>query len=286
VISYFSSRDHLNRARSLIYGSPDLNQETPPFEARLSVNDYIPYFRRKAEQAGMKPSKASFIFLTAAVLSGILLLLGFFLNIKVAFFSPLPLLISIFWIERQIANRIENFECDYPAFLLALASGIRTGLDPIVALCKEEELFHSSSLLKKELIRCRENLEKGMPEENALGNFAESIPHPDIELFRIGFILARKQGSPLSHCLQRLVKVTRQRQSFRRKIASAVAMQKLSSFGIVVCAFAIGMIQFLSNPSAFNQAFTHPFGIKAISFGAFLMSTGIVWMLSLTKRRL
>ncbi|NMC62577.1 MAG: hypothetical protein GYA55_05345 [SAR324 cluster bacterium] len=286
MISYFSSRDRLNRARSLIYGSPDLNLEKASSETRPSIDEYIPYLQRKAEQAGLNPSNALLIVVNAAILSGIFVILGLFVNIKMTLLSPLPFLIYFFWIERLIAKRTESFECDYPAFLLSLASGIRTGLDPIVALCREERVFHTNSLLKKELIHCRENLEKGMPEDKALGHFAESIAHPDIELFRIGFILARKQGSSLSHCLQRLVKVTRQRQSFRRKIASAVAMQKLSSFGIVVCAFAIGMIQFLGNPSAFSQAIAHPFGIKAIAFGAFLMSTGIVWMLSLTKRKL
>ncbi len=182
-------------------------------------------------------------------------------------------------------RRAEAFESDYPAFLLALASAIRTGLDPVVALCRTEKLFDHDSLLGAELKKSREEIEQGIPEDTVLGTFASNIHHPDIDLFRVAFILSRQQGSSLSPCLHRLVKVTRQRQSFRRKTAAAVAMQRLSAFGIAVCAFATGSIQFLSNPSAFQDALTHPFGSRFILLGAVLMVSGIGWMLFLTRRR-
>jgi Flp pilus assembly protein TadB len=87
----------------------------------------------------------------------------------------------------------------------------------------------------------------------------------------------------LGACLQRLNKVTRHRQSFRRKAKAAIAMQKLSSFGIVGCSLLIGVIQISMNPDNFFKAWSHPLGGMLILFGLVLSSVGITWMLYLGR---
>lgn len=115
--------------------------------------------------------------------------------------------------------------------------------------------------------------------------FARSIGHPDIGLLRTALVLSRRQGSSLSACLHRLAKVTRQRQSFRRKVRGAVAMQRLSAFGIAGCTVIVGVIQFTSNPHALRQAWNFPAGRLALSGGLGLVAVGLLWMLHMSRRR-
>ncbi|RIL12646.1 MAG: hypothetical protein DCC75_00045 [Proteobacteria bacterium] len=189
-------------------------------------------------------------------------------------------------IRSRAYKRAEGFERDYTAFLLSLASAVRTGLDPLVAMNESVKLFDQKSEISGELKQFSAHIDSGASEEEAVQAFGASIEHPDIPLFRTALLLSRKEGSSLAVCLQRLARVTRQRQSFRRKVKGAVAMQKLSSLGIAGCAAAIAVIQFLMNPQAMTQALEHPLGVKLMAGGLCMVGLGVVWMLRLTRAKI
>ena len=177
------------------------------------------------------------------------------------------------------------FERDYPAMLLALASSIRTGLDPLAALFDLSEIFAANSEISAEIRRVKDAIDSGAGEEEAVRRFGASIDQPDIPLFTSAFILARREGSSLAECLQRLARVTRQRQSFRRKVRSAVAMQKLSCIGIGLSAVAVGFVQVASNPKALGAALSDPIGARLLGAGAVLILGGILWMFKVSAPR-
>ncbi|RME59918.1 MAG: hypothetical protein D6780_04330 [Candidatus Dadabacteria bacterium] len=195
-------------------------------------------------------------------------------------------LVLTFKKRRKERQKALNFERDFPSFLMSLSSSIKTGLDPLTALLNSTELFSEETELGKSLVLFKEQIEMGTSEEEAIRSFASDINHPDINLFRTAFLLARKEGASLSTALRRLAKVTRTRQSFRRKIRAAVAMQKLSSYGIVGSALVIAGIQAASNPQAVKAAISHPIGIKALGAGVSLMAVGLIWMLRLTRSKI
>lgn len=187
--------------------------------------------------------------------------------------------------RRRAAARARRFETDYPAFLLGLASSIRTGRDPLAAFMDLERLFEKRSEIRQALERTRERLSNGCREEEAIAEFAKDIDYSDIRLFRTAYILARKSGASLSGALQRLVRVTRQRQSFRRKVRSAIAMQRLSAIGIGFCAVSIGTIQFVTTRHAVQEALRHPVGCRAYMLALVLMVSGLFWMGRLGRLR-
>lgn len=184
---------------------------------------------------------------------------------------------------RTQTKRIIEFERDYPALLLALSSGVRTGLDPFSALCKCRDLFQAETEMYLQLSKLQSAIEQGKSEDSAVNEFAEDIAHPDLQLFRAAFMLARREGASLSESLQRLVRVTRQRQSFRRKVKAAVAMQRFSAFGITLCTVVIAAIQTLSSPEALESAWNHPVGMRALCAAVLLILTGMTWMFSITR---
>ena len=125
-----------------------------------------------------------------------------------------------------------------------------------------------------------------MSEDEVIRHFAESGRHPDIALFRTAFVLARKEGSAIGACLERLASVTRQRQSFCRKIRGAVAMQRLSAIGIVACFVAIACFQGITNRERLGLAIHSPLGAKMLLLSVGLILFGVGWMFQISKQRL
>ena len=206
---------------------------------------------------------------------------------------PLPLLLCLCGVgieygvlKKKSHARAERFERDYTALLLSLASSSKSGIDPGSSLAQAERLFAKTSVIREELRKYNDAIARGTSEEVALSHFGATVAHPDIPLFREAFLLARREGSSLSESLHRLARVTRARQSFRRKSASAVAMQKLSAFGIVACCLAIGLFQLISNPQGFLDTWHHPMGQRLLGFGLGLITFGLCWMLRLCRVRL
>ena len=126
-------------------------------------------------------------------------------------------------------------------------------------------------------------IEKGVSEEKAIGEFASDIQHPDLILFKQAFYLARTQGSSISGCLERIAKVVRSRQSFRRRIKAALAMQKLSAIGILFAVITILIIQVFTNSDALFMAWDNPVGKHALVFATLMVVGGMVWIVKLSS---
>jgi Flp pilus assembly protein TadB len=182
-------------------------------------------------------------------------------------------------------KKVLEFERDYPTFLLSLAATIRAGVDPIAAFLINREMFAPESLLRVEIDKFSELIDKGNSETEAIQQFGYSVPHPDLPLFRTALQLSVVDGSPLGPALERLARVTRRRQSFRKKARGAVAMQRMSAFGILVCALSVALFQLMVNSDQILNSLSHPAGLKAYSLGATLLFGGVVWLGYITRSR-
>lgn len=282
-----SSEQSMLRARAISGDSAELIQVDSEIDESIEASSLTRYLQDAFRKAGYDDlyihSFYKRVFFYAVFVSALALIVGH----PVKYF--LMLIVPLVYFARykgKIAARVQNFEKDYTALLVSLASAIRSGIDPMAALMKSDVLFQPKAEVTKAIRKFRIQLEKGMSEEDAIQDFASDINHPDIDLFRSSFILARKEGSSIGECLHRLAKVTRQRQSFRRKVKAAVAMQKLSAFGISGCAVILTLMQYTANPKAMQMAMDHPVGSKIIITGIGLIFLGMIWMLNMTKNKL
>lgn len=287
-----SNSEVLDRARLLIGAELQSSaiKDAEYYNLEQSYNEHLGKFesdfKKLCAYAGLSTSKTK--KLTKNILLAVvtvLLLSLMFRSLYLSFMLPALIYLIIFYLKRNAMLRVKNFDNDYPALLISLASSIRSGLDPLVALINSEAIFSEESEIRKAISLFRQDVDRGLTEDKAVRNFAKSINHPDLELFRTAFLLARREGSSLGDCLHRLSKVTRQRQSFRRKTRAAIAMQKLSAFGIAGCTVVIGLIQYTSNPKALVEALNHPAGFKILLFGLGLILIGLFWMLRMTRSK-
>ena len=83
-------------------------------------------------------------------------------------------------LNRIVFKRAEAFESDYPALLLSLASGIRTGLDPLIAMRECAALFRERSLLRREIELFTERISGGASEHGVRGSGRGGTPNPPL----------------------------------------------------------------------------------------------------------
>lgn len=191
-------------------------------------------------------------------------------------------------VERLFGSpkRLSSFERDYPALLIVLSSMIKAGGDPFACLLECRNLFVETSEMYLQLQKISEAIHRGETEANAIEKFGDDLDFSEVALLREVLLLGRQQGASLGQALIRLARVTRQRQSFHRKARAALALQRLSSIGMLLCALCILVMQFVANPEAFWRAVNHPVGCIFICSGAGAVLTGVIWMLSLSRRRI
>ena len=282
----FTSQSEINRAKTLLYGTDQPFEELQR-ESATTSSLVVDAVTSRAEDVKRDVRFISQLSMTVKLRLVAELIVGIGLMVFVHPGAGILTLLMWFSEWQKVQNvklkRALSFEQDYPAFLLALASGVRTGLDPLVAMLRSVELFPVKSEIRRELELCRERIERGDQEDQVIFRFGENVNHPDVRLFRTAFVLARREGSSLSEALQRLTKVTRQRQSFRRKIRSAVALQKMSAIGIGMCAVLIGGIHATANPELIKTTLNHPDGPKLLTIGAVLIVGGLIWMMRMSK---
>lgn len=187
-------------------------------------------------------------------------------------------------IQRGHAKRYSEVDRDLPSLLSFLASSVRAGLDPLVALVDAQNYLPDGTVLRGEVRKFGEALKSGESEEGCIKGFCSSISHPDVPLLRACLLISRRHGTSIAEPLHRVTRVVRQRQSFRRKVRGALVMHRMSAVGIALCATLISLMQFLTNYTAMMAALHHPIGSKVIMGGMALISVGVLWMMSLGKR--
>lgn len=178
---------------------------------------------------------------------------------------------------------IDSIERDLPALLNSVASSVRAGVDPLRALHDAVAFLPPSSPLTCELARFEKALSIGIDEVEAIEGLFSQQFHPDLDLFKRCLLLSRRHGTSLSEPLHRITRVVRHRQSFRRKTRAALAMHRMSAFGIAMCAVLVAVMQLAVNRSGVRIAIEKPAGMALLCTGGALVAVGVVWMLQMGR---
>ena len=236
---------------------------------------------RVLDQAGLAPARARRVG-AAVGLIGAALCLAFHVWAGAVFVasSGVVLVLIVRW---RIRRRRDELERDLPALLTTIASSVRAGIDPMTALIDAERFFGAQSVLGEGIQHFKRELQSGGDESDLLRGFLEALSSPDLELFKRCVSLSRRHGASLADPLHRVVKVVRQRQSFRRKTRAALAMHRMSAIGIALCATFIAGLQAAMNLSGISLAWQHPLGGKLLVVGLLLIAAGVGWMMSMGR---
>lgn len=196
------------------------------------------------------------------------------------------ILLLIIKIKHIASKRVIEFEDEYPSFLISLSSAVRAGNDLYTSIVQAQNFLKKGSALNTEISKMIKKVNSGSDFSEAVKSFGYSVNLKDISLFRSALILSSKEGSSISRSLHRLAVITRQRQSFRRKIRGALVMQKISAFGMIFTVLFVGVFQMLSNPDGYQKVLEHPLGLKSLSLSAVLILIGTFWITKICSKPL
>jgi tight adherence protein B len=236
--NFTSSRKKVDKGKAALLASTQGNSS----QRKASVTS--PGLTRRLYYARWSITAVQFRIIQAALTTIVVAGVYPFLRGPLIFvaFCLTPMFID-FLLERAIKKRYEDFDRDYPDFLMSFTSRLKSGMNAMTALESAASGFDEGSALRGEVSAMLERVRLGIEEEKAIGTFGETIPHPEIELFVQGLILSRRLGGNLSQTIERLAKQVRKRQEFRKKAVGAVALERGS--GIMVGAVMTATLIFI-----------------------------------------
>lgn len=125
----------------------------------------------------------------------------------------------------------------------------------------------------------------GIPMQEALLNLATRIPSTDLRYFVIAVLVQRDTGGNLSEILGKISKLIRERLKLLATIRVLSAEGRLSAWILTILPFVLAILISIINPRLMSMLWTDETGRKLIAGAATLMIIGIFWMWRMIKIR-
>lgn len=206
--------------------------------------------------------------------------LGAFLQIFVFIIGPVVMRMIL---SAGVNYRFKKFDRDFPQFLLSIVGLLKTGMTPTNAIEAAANGLDAKSLVRSEVKIMLERMRMGVPEDRSIGAFAETINHPEIELFIQALLLSKRVGGTLSDTLERLAKQVRKRQYFRDSANAAVAMQRASGWVILGILVSLEIYIYFTSPNLVIDAWNNPIGWMVWQSAIFTIFISMIWSREITK---
>jgi tight adherence protein B len=130
-----------------------------------------------------------------------------------------------------------------------------------------------------------EELNFGVPIEDAFMGLAVRVPSDDMRFFVIAVLLQRETGGNLVEVLQNISRLIRERFALMGKVKVLAAEGKMSAWVLTLLPIGAGLGMYVTNPKMVGVLFTDPFGLKMVYGAGILMVLGVAWMWRLVKIR-
>ncbi|WP_341319189.1 type II secretion system F family protein [Paraburkholderia sp. IMGN_8] len=118
----------------------------------------------------------------------------------------------------------------------------------------------------------------GVPLNDALGGLANRVPISDLRYFVIAVLIQRESGGNLAEILANISQLIRSRLALLGKVRVLSAEGRLSAWILGALPFVIALLISIVNPNFLRVLWTDPAGLKLIGAALVMMMTGVVWM--------
>ena len=144
----------------------------------------------------------------------------------------------------------------------------------------------SSEPLASEFRIAFDEVNYGVPIQDALTNLAKRVPLTDLRFFVIAVGIQRETGGNLSELLGTLAAMMRARFKLLGTIRVLSAEGRLSAWILTFLPFVLLAAIYAINPKFMSVLWTDPAGLKAVYFGITFMIVGMFWMWRIIKIRI
>lgn len=237
-------------------------------------------------QSGLSWSVAQFIGVTGALLLVALLLLaawampfpGALLLLSCAVSGPCLLVL------RARAARLKKIEAQLPEAADFLARALRAGhsFANVLQMVGDE----LNEPISGEFKMAHEEINYGVPMNEALQNLAARIPLTDLRYLVIAVLVQRESGGNLAEVLVSIARIIRSRLKLLGQVRVLSAEGRMSAWVLGLMPVVMTGVMALVNPQYIRLLWTDPSGIKLLWYAAGMVALGVVWMRNVIRIRI
>jgi len=237
-------------------------------------------------QSGLSWSVAQFLSGAGGLLlaaSGVLLLWpmplpGALLLLAIAGGGPCMFLL------RTRTQRLQKIEAQLPEAADFLARALRAGhsFSNVLQMVGEE----LSEPLSGEFKMAHEEINYGVPMNEALQNLATRIPLTDLRYLVIAVLVQRESGGNLAEVLLSIARIIRARLKLLGQVRVLSAEGRMSAWVLGLMPVVMIGVMAVVNPQYISLLWTDPSGIRLLWYAAGMVFLGVVWMRKVIRIRI
>ena len=283
-IRALSAGGHVNKERLSIL-KDSLLKEASLFEKLMMQMPRAKSLDLLLQQSGARTSVAR-LGITSLLMALCALTVTAFLPVPVALDPVAAVIAGAFpylRIVRLRNKRLHKLEKQLPDVADTLSRALRAGHSFASAIGMVSTEF--AEPMGGEFRITFDEINYGVPLNEALLNLANRVPIRDLRYFVIAVLVQRETGGNLAEVLDGIGFLIRERFKLFDKVRVLAAEGKLSAWVLALLPFVTGGAVMLINPRFLPVLWEDPVGQKMLAGMAVIMVTGVMWMRKIIKIR-
>ena len=237
------------------------------------------------QQSGLDWS-ASRLVVTSVALPVITFCVGILLPISVLLLAPAALAtaaLPYLYVSRRRAKRLARIEKQLPDAADTISRALRAGhsFPSAIGMVATEFAEPTSGEFRITF----DEINYGVPLNDALMNLAKRVPVQDLRYFVIAVLIQRETGGNLAEVLDSIAFLIRERFKLFDKVRVLAAEGKMSAWVLGLLPFVTAGAMLIINPDFLKVLWTDPAGVKVIGVMLSLMASGIYSMRRIIRIR-
>lgn len=168
-------------------------------------------------------------------------------------FALVGFLIPEIWLRMRARKRVQEFVLQLPDTLALIVGGMRAGFSLQQSMLNVSK--EAPEPTATEFMRLGQELQLGIPLQEALDGMVRRIKSPDLEMIVSVFKIHGRVGGNLAMVLENVGSTIRERVRLRREVQVITAQQRYASYVLGALPFVLGMILMAINPSYMMEMF-------------------------------
>ncbi|MET3131784.1 tight adherence protein B [Oxalobacteraceae bacterium GrIS 1.11] len=188
-----------------------------------------------------------------------------------------------FLLLRAREARLRKVEAQLPEAADFLARALRAGhsFSNVLQMVGDE----LPEPLSGEFRAAYEEINYGVPMNEALQNLAIRVPLTDLRYLVIAVLIQRESGGNLAEVLLSIGHIIRERMKLLGEVRVRSAEGKMSAWILGLLPVVVVLAMLIANPGYINVLWTDPTGVRLLWYAAGMIALGVLWMRKVIKIR-
>lgn len=187
------------------------------------------------------------------------------------------------WVARRRGRRLKLLERQLPDALDLMVRALRAGHAFSSAL--QMAGTELSEPLAGELRKAHEEVNFGVPLDQALLNMEQRVPLMDLRYFVVSVLVQREAGGNLTEVLTNLSRLIRERLKLLARVRVLTAEGRLSAWILSLMPFMLFALIASVNRKFMEPLWTDPLGISLVRIMLVMLLLGVLWLRRITHVR-